>query len=269
MKRLRHYDKDLAVVLSVFGSSETGALAQYEKLKEEVKNSLSPDVEVRMSISSRTVLKKLEKEGKMYNTLAEELANIDRLGYKKIVVASINLFPTDEHDYLVKITDGFKNNISPARYEVTAPIFTKTKATNAYLKELDAKLKQEYGDITFVYLAHGTPSLYGVGNQAFSYVKDYLKMINPESFFFTIEGGFKYEKEFLTREITNDAKVLIVPLLLVAGNHMKNDIEEIRTELEEEVFSIETPNFSSLLTLENTRKYFIDEINQAIKKLNW
>lgn len=238
MKRLRHYNKELAVVLSVFGSSEPHAMSQYDLLKQEIKDSLPPETEVRMAISSRTVLKKL---GQQFYTLPQELANVDRLGYKKVVVASVNMFPTDEHDYVLKITEAFKN-ISPARYEVTAPLFTKTKPTNEYLKALNNDLRQKYGDTDIVYLAHGASNLYCIGNQAFLYVREYLKTLNPRNFFHTIEGAFKYE---------GDRDGVIVPLLLVTGVHQQ-DFKVIE-------------NFC-LLNLEKTRQYFINEIQEAIKK---
>ena len=256
MKRLRHYNKDLAVVLSVFGSSEPAAMAQYEELKQEIKHGLPPETEVRMAISSRTVLKKLEEKGQKFLTLAEELANIDRQGYKKVVVASINLFPTDEHEHLLKIIDGFKN-ISPARYEVTAPVFAKSKLTNEFLKTLDDKLRQEYNVSGIVYIAHGSSNLTSAGNQTFLYVREYLKMLNSNNQFFTIEGVFKYDKSFIDRK----GSILVVPLLLVAGNHMVNDIYEIKEELEGKI-----PEDFCLLKLENTRKYFVDEIQEAIKR---
>ncbi|OGI03272.1 MAG: hypothetical protein A2Y25_05065 [Candidatus Melainabacteria bacterium GWF2_37_15] len=257
MKRLRHYNKELAVVLSVFGSSEPAAMAQYEELKQEIKHSLPSEAEIRMAVSSRTVLKNLENKGQKFYTLPEELANIDRLGYKKVIVASINLFPTDEHEHLLKITEGFKNNISPARYEVTMPFFAKAKPTNEFLKALDNKLRQEHSPSSIVYIAHGSSNLCNTGSQTFLYVKEYLKMLNPNNYFFTIEGAFKYERVLIDIK----GSVLVVPLLLVTGNHMLNDIYEIKEELDGQM-----PEDFSLLKLENTRKYFVDEVQEAIKR---
>ena len=143
MKKLRHYNKELAVVLSVFGSSEASAMQQYMQLFEEIKQDLPPESELRLAISSRTVLKNLEKQGKKHYTLVEQLASIDRLGYKKVIVVSVNLFPTEEHEYLLQIVDAFRKTISCAQYEVTMPVFTKASRINNFLNFLNDKFRSE------------------------------------------------------------------------------------------------------------------------------
>lgn len=273
MKRLRHYDKDLAVILSVFGSSEPTAMEQYDKLYDDVKEVLSVNSELRISISSRTVLKKLEKQGNYHHTLVEQLAAVDRAGYRKVVVASVNMFPTDEHEYLVRVVDAFRH-ISD-RYEITLPLFTSAKKTNNYLTFLNEKLRNKYNTENIVYIAHGAPNLNTPGNQSFSYVREYLRLLNPNNYFYTIEGAYGYKKSFLMQEMKDGSKgILLVPLLLVAGNHSKNDVQEIKEELNEDFDNVLIPeNFLSegefsLLKLDETRNYFINEIKDAIAKLN-
>lgn len=281
MKRLRHYNKDLAVVLSIFGSSKESAMQQYKHLYDEIKESLPSETELRMAVSSRTILKNLEKQGKYHYTLPEQLAALDRLGYKKVVVASINVFPTEEHEFLLKIVEAFKN-ISKAKYEITLPIFTRGKKTNGYLDFLNDALRLKYGNRNIIYIAHGAPNLNSSGSQMFNYVRDYLKLQNPRNYFYTIESAFNYKKSLVIQEIErensilgNNSELLLVSLLLVTGNHSINDIQEIKNELEEEYSNIEIPkNFLSdgdfsLLKLKETRKYFIEEILLAIKKINW
>ena len=278
MKRLRHYDKDLAVVLSVFGSSDDSAMEQYLQLKQEVEQAIPDEIGVRIAISSRTVLKKLEKRGQKCFTLAEQLANLDRLGHRKVIVSSINVFPTEEHRYLERIVDAFKN-ISD-RYEITVPLFSRSKKTNEFLDYLNSELRAKYNVSNIVYIAHGAPNLSSPGSQAFTYVRDYLQMLNHRNFFYTIEGSYPYKKEFLLKEVekldqvngkTND--ILVVPLLLVAGVHSKNDIQEIKDELSENFDRVEIPEDFlsdgdfSLLKLQKTREYFIGEIMTGISWL--
>ncbi|EKE03411.1 MAG: hypothetical protein ACD_20C00207G0008 [uncultured bacterium] len=276
MKRLRHYDKDLAVVLSVFGSSDDSAMEQYLQLQEEVKQKLPDDMDVRIAISSRTVLKKLEQKGQKYYTLPEQLANLDRLGHRKVIVSSVNVFPTEEHRYLERIVDAFRS-ISD-RYEITVPLFTKSKKTNEFLDYLDSELRAKYNAANVIYVAHGAPNLNSSGSQSFAYARDYLKLLNPRNFFYTIEGSYPYKKEFFMQEleklgpVDNTDTILVVPLLLVAGVHNKNDIQEIKEELSEKFDKVQIPTdflssgAFSLLKLQKTREYFVDEIANSI---NW
>lgn len=280
MKRLQHYDKELGVIMSVFGSSESSAMHQYLQLFDEAKQILPADSEIKMAISSKTVLTNLEKQGNYYHTLAEQLAYIDRMGYKKVVVSSVNLFPTEEHESLLRIINAFGQINSKTEYEVTMPLFTRAKQTNNYLVFLNAKLRAEYNISNIVYVAHGARNLNTSGNQTYTYVRDYLKLLNSRNYFYTIEGSFSYNKDLVLREIESENKIsaefkeiLIVPLLLGIGNHNKNDIREIKNELSEVYDIVKVPeNFMSegdfsLLKINETRNYFIDEIKNAIERI--
>lgn len=280
MKRLRHYDKELAVVISVFGSSEASAMLQYLQVGDAIKNKISQDIELRLAISSRTIMKKLENRGEHYLTLPEQLANLDRHGYKKVIVTSINIFPTGEHEYIERIVSAFRI-ISKAKYEITMPLFARSNQTNEYLKTLNNLLRKRYNDINIMFIAHGAEYLHTEGNQTFGYVRDYLKMLHYRNFLYTIEGAYGYEKDFILKEIQKlnahkeDNKLLIVPLLLVAGNHYKNDIIEMQTELQTELEKVIVPDqysengYFSLLMLEDTINYFVKEVEYAIKKIYW
>jgi len=79
----------------------------YLDLLEEVKGEFE-GIDVFLSFSSRMVLKDLHKRQMDYKNLPQVLADVDWLGYRNIVVASINLFPTDEHELLIRTVKGFK-----------------------------------------------------------------------------------------------------------------------------------------------------------------
>ncbi|MCK4440672.1 MAG: sirohydrochlorin cobaltochelatase, partial [Sulfurovaceae bacterium] len=123
MKRYRHYKRDKAIILACFGSVIEQDM--YLALKTEVEERFK-GVDVFLSFSSRMVLKDLHKRGMDYKNLAQVLADVDMLGYKNIVVASINLFPTDEHELLVRTAQGF-NSFSFANIRNTKAIINKTK----------------------------------------------------------------------------------------------------------------------------------------------
>ncbi|MGB5867356.1 MAG: cobalt chelatase, partial [Arcobacteraceae bacterium] len=63
MKRYRHYTKDKAIILSVFGSViEQDKYLEFKQLIEET----FPEIDVFISINSRMVLKALLKRGLEY-----------------------------------------------------------------------------------------------------------------------------------------------------------------------------------------------------------
>lgn len=281
MKILRHYNQELGIILAVFGSSDEDALAQYSMLKDKITQTAGSNVEVCMSLSSRTIMKKLEHRGEYYYTLPQQLACFDRKGYKRVVVCSVNIFPTAEHEYVEKTVNAFKT-FSKTKYELTHTLFGRAKQTNDYLEMLNNQLREHYKIPNIIYMAHGAANLSSSGNQTFTYIRDYLKLLNPRNFMYTIEGSYKYQKNFIEKELEAVDKVnqanrdfLVVPLLLVAGNHYKNDVVEIKEELESEFNRAILPdNFSGegnfcLLKLPETLDYFEMEVLESIKKVNW
>ena len=186
MKRYRHYTKDRAIALSCFGS--VVEQDKYLELKEVVAKEFR-DCDLFLSFSSRMVLKHLQKRGEIYKNLPQTLADIDMLGYKNIIVASINLFPTDEHHFLKKIVEGFKN-FSLANIRNTDAIFTKTKETSIFLKELnDSVTKNQTANL---YIIHGTPRFDNLAIASIEYAERFLESISDFNFTCSLEGAYPF-----------------------------------------------------------------------------
>ena len=269
MKRYRHYSKDRAIVLSCFGSVIEEKL--YLSLKKDVEDRFK-ECDVFLAFSSRMVLKLLKKEGKEFKNLPQTLADVDMLGYKNIIVSSINLFPTDEHEATKKIVDGFKN-FSLANIRLTDAILTKTKETTLFLKELDENVKKE--EVANLYMIHGTPRLDMSGIDSITYTQNYLEMMG-NNYACSLEGAFPYyaTKEMLVKKMQKDGvkKIQIIPMLLVSGNHYIKDMVEIRDELREDfeceiVQSLTSHEKFNLIEIDSIREIIHQNIKQEITKL--
>ncbi len=275
MERFKFYTKELAILLAVYGSAASDAQKQYQDFMEQVKSRLPKGIEIRMSFTSREVLNKFDKK---YYSPVQQLAALDREGYKKVVVASVNLFPADEHNYLIEVVNGFRN-ISYAKYELTDPLLTKTRCTNEFLRNLDKELRAHFESRNIVYIAHGSPNLDAVGAESFLYIRGYLNELNHSNYFHCIDGVFPFRKEVILQDIEErnavDKDVLFVPLFMVTGNHFKNDIHRIKEDLSIDLDSLHiAENFQSeggfaILKYPRAIDYYIQQIKEAIEKLNW
>jgi sirohydrochlorin cobaltochelatase len=270
MKRYRHYQKDKAIILSCFGSVIEQGI--YLELKDEVKRRFE-NVDVFLSFSSRMVLKDLHKRGLEYKNLPQVLADVDWLGYRNIVVSSINLFPTDEHELLIRTVKGFKK-FSYSNIRHTKAIINKTKETSLFLKDLNIKISKD--GVANLYIIHGVPLLDLAGLASVDYTAEFLKSLNPQNYSCSLEGAFPYYaiKESLVDQMKRDGvkKLQIVPMLLVSGNHYIKDMIEIRDELREsfEVEIVETFTKSdrfNLLELDGVRDIIFANIKEEIIKL--
>ena len=268
MKRYRHYKQDKAIILSCFGSViEQDKYLDLKKLVE----STFPEIDIFLSFSSRMVLKDLHKRDMDYKNLPQVLADVDMLGYKNIIVASINLFPTDEHEVIKKIVDGF-NNFSLSNIRYTNAILTKTKETTLYLKGLNETVSKD--SVANLYVIHGTPALELGGIESISYSASLLEMLG--NYTCSLEGSFPFYaiKQQLMKKMLADGvkKVQVIPMLLVSGNHYIKDMLEIKDELSELFDSsiVETQTKGerfNLMELESSKNIILNNIKEEITKL--
>ena len=257
-------------MLSCFGS--VIEQDKYFELEKFIKESF-PQYDIFTAFSSRMVIRLLKKEGKIYKNLPQILADVDMLGYKNIVVSSINLFPTDEHEFSKTIAEGF-SHFSMANIRFTNAILAKTKESSLFLKSLDEAILKE--DCANLYVIHGTPKLDTKGIDSIVYADQFLRRINKNNYTCSLEGAFPFYaiKDALKAELKKDGvkNIQVVPMLLVSGNHYKKDMHDIREELSD-IFEVSiVPSITkdhkfNLIELESTKKIIKDEISESITKL--
>ena len=277
MKRYRHYNKGTAVILSCFGS--VVEQDRYLELAEFIGDNLE-DVSVYTAFNSRMVLKLLKKQqGKEFKNTPQTLADCDMEGYKRIVVASVNIFPTSEHEELQKVVDGF-GVFSLSNIRLTKAVFSSAKATTKILSAIDSELREADGEAANIYIVHGSPDLDFSGNGSISYAKELLTTLGENNFFCSLEGALPFWaiKEKLISDIkklptkNGKHKVRLVPLLLVSGNHFDKDVVEMVEELSTE-FDVEIAKplgggeKFNLIERDDVRATIAAQIKEEIKKL--
>jgi sirohydrochlorin cobaltochelatase len=276
MKRYRHYNKETAIILSCFGSViEQEKYLEFEKYIQES----FADIPVFTAFSSKMVIKELAKKGEVYKNLPQVMADVDMEGYKRYIVVSVNIFPTDEHEVLIRMVKGFRE-FSLANIRYTNPLLQKTKETSNYLNFLDAKLREAKSDIINLYIIHGVPVLNLGGLEAVNYTAAFLQRINEKNITCSLEGEFPFFaiKDAIKRDIlkltngNNSAKVQIVPMLLVSGNHYDKDMQEICEEIGEYCDASIAPSITSdakfnLLGQDAVKEIFKENIAVELKKL--
>ncbi|CAM3595186.1 sirohydrochlorin cobaltochelatase [Parendozoicomonas haliclonae] len=273
MKRFRHYDKDTAIVLACFGSVVEHA--RYEQLADTVREAF-PDYPVEIAITSRMVIKKLAAEHGQWLNLPQTLANLDMQGYRRIIVASCYLYPTDEHAMVINTVKGFEN-FSLSRFGVTPSLINKTNTATKLLKAIHDRHPLE-DDMANLYIIHGAPELDNPGYSAIQYTEELLARLDPYNFSCSLEGAFPFNtmsdgliRDILTMMDTDKPKLRLVPLLLVSGNHFENDLMDIRETLSPH-FEVELAEPVSgdrfcLLDMPEVPALLIEQIKTELKKL--
>ena len=276
MKRYRHYNKQTAIILSCFGSviEQDKYLAFESYIKETFE-----DIDIFTAFSSKMVIKELAKQNQEYKNLPQVMADVDMLGYKRYIIASINIFPTDEHEMLIRMVEGFRN-FSLANIRYTNALLHKSKETSLYLKDLDETLRKGDQESIHLYIIHGVPVLDLAGLESVRYTADFLGRLNRNNLSCSLEGEHPFYaiKDAIKREILSrigqnkQTKVKIVPLLLVSGNHFEKDMREICDEVGEYcnasiIEPFENQEKFNLLEQEQVKEIFKENIKIELKKL--
>jgi len=268
MSKIQSKKKDNAIILTLFGS--VMEQEKYQTFKKIVEKEFV-DYDVYIAVGSKFILKVLLKKGFEYKNLAQNLADADQMGYKNIIVSSMTLFPTYEHEKTKKTVQSFRE-FSSANMKVTHAVFSKTLETTLFLKELDKQVHKE--NVANLYVLHGTPKLETLGLASVDYVSQYLEKKRATNYTCSIEGSFPFfaVKEELIEKMKNDGvtKVQIIPMLLVSGNHYVKDMVEINEELSEHfestiVQSLTQSEKFNLLELPALQEIIIENIKESIK----
>lgn len=228
MKRLRHYNKGTAIVLCCFGS--VNQQAKYSSLRDQLDAEFE-NADLFMALSSKSVLKKLADPE--FKTLPEQLAALDRAGYQHICVISCYLFPTEEHQQLVNVVEGFRA-FSLAKIEYTPAIIHQVKNANQILAALHQQFNcTENNYNLFIY--HGAPNLDAAGYNSINYTQSLLTQLSSHNLVCSLEGGHPYGliAQTLKQQLIKAEQVRLIPLLLVSGNHFEQDVAEIAEQLKQ------------------------------------
>lgn len=274
MKRLRHYNKGTAIVLSCFGS--VVEQPRYLELKQKIADRY-PNCEVRLAISSRMVIKKLKSAGEEFLHLPSVLASLDLEGYQRILVVSCYLFPTDEHKQVEMIVDGFRQ-FSLSQIDYTPAIIHHTHRANDLLSGLNTKFSQ--GSDLNLFVHHGAPYLDNAGHQAVTYCDTLLSQLSSKNLSCSLEGAQPFEllESSIKRRVDqlgdlngDKPKLRIIPLLLVSGNHFVKDMQDIKQRLSEicdvELAVSEQGESFNLLSVQQVMDIITLQINQGLIRL--
>lgn len=192
-----------------------------------------PDVELREAYTARIVIKRLGERGIVKQKPLDVLTQLQKEGYTYVLIQTSTIIDGVEMESLQKdiaeVQSQFKEIrigdpllYSPEDYE---------NLINVLTQNVDSK-------IAYVWVGHGTYD----SNTAQYAMLDYMLKAKGHTncFVGTIEGYPSYDDMLQQLKASGLKKVVLVPLMFVAGEHAKNDIaEDWKTDLEKEGYSVD------------------------------
>ena len=213
-----------AILVVSFGTSHMDALKNsIEKIENKIKEEFK-EYDVYRAFTAHMIIKKIKnRDGINIPTPEEALEELREKGYEEVLVQPLHIIPGEEFDYIkgiVKIhNDDFKS------IKIGRPIFYYQgmeglpKDYSLFIESIKEVLENEESVVLF---GHGTAHY---GNAVYGMLQTVLVDEDYDNVFVaTVEGYPSIESCIKRMKKKNIKKTKLVPLLLVAGDHAKNDM---------------------------------------------
>lgn len=257
-----------AILVVSFGTSYLDTLEKsIGKAEEQIEKHFS-DYTVCRAFTSHMIIRKLkEKHGIEVHTPEEMLEKLSEEGYEEIIMQPLHIIPGEEFNYINKIGQAFKKKFKVLK--IGRPIFYYQgieELPQDYSLFIEATKELYENNESVVFMGHGTANpanaVYGCLQNVFE-DEGYNKV-----FVGTVEGYPTFESVLRRIKRANIKEVTLAPLMVVAGDHARNDMasdeeDSWKTMLEDEGIKVNL-HLQGLGECENFNNLYINRIDDVI-----
>lgn len=210
------------IVIAAFGTSVPEAqqnLEDFDKLAGE----RFPDYEIRWAFTSKTIVEKLREEGQStlferkvpLMTLDEIYNDLKKENKTTVAVQPIHISPGQEYYEVVNTPSKGLNA------KVGMPLLVYYEEVEEFAKIISSKFIG--GDTVTILCGHGNdhqPQF----NASLQALDNFVRQKYKNVFIATVEGKPGFEQAMTDTKQTGLNKVHFIPVMLVAGDHIMNDV---------------------------------------------
>lgn len=208
-----------AILVVSFGTS-------YENTREKtigaVENKISEafgEFNVFRAFTSGMIIRKLRRNGIHIDTVAEALAKLALMGYTEVYCQPTHIMPGEEYDDMYRDATAFKDAFSVLR--IGSPLLSQTEDYYDFIDAVHSDLKTD-NKTAIVFMGHGTTHW---ANCAYPALQFWFGKRNFTNVFVgTVEGYPTLDDVVEQLKKESYDKVVLMPLMLVAGDHAQNDM---------------------------------------------
>lgn len=213
-----------AILVVSFGTSHLDALKKsIEKIEDKIRNEFK-EYEVFRAFTAHFIIKKLkERDNLDILTPEEALYELKNRGFEEVIVQPLHIIPGEEFDYIKGVVENVKDHFQTIR--LGRPIFFYQGMNGLpedYSLFIESIKEVLAGEESVILFGHGTehPS-----NAVYGMLQTVLIDEDYENVFVSTVEGYPTVKNVLKKlKSKGITKTKLVPLLLVAGDHAKNDM---------------------------------------------
>ncbi len=257
-----------AILVVSFGTSYLDTLEKtIEKAEKQIRDTFS-EYDIYRAFTSHKIIKKLQEKYEIFiDTPEAMLEKLYDSGYEEIIMQPLHMIPGEEFIYINKISEVFKEKFKVLKVgrtifyyqgieELPQDYSLFIEATKELYEENNAVVLMGHGT------AHPANSVYGCLQAVFE-DEGYENV-----FVTTVEGYPNFENVISRVKRKNIREVTLAPLMVVAGDHARNDMasddkESLKSMLEAEGIKVNV-YMKGLGENEKFNKLYINRIDDLI-----
>ena len=229
-----------------------------------------PDWSVRRAFTSQIIIDHVKsRDGEAIDNVAEALERAANNGVKRLVVQPTHLMDGYEyHDLageLARYADAFE------RVELGAPLLSADEDFRAVAAAVaEAMAEYDDGETAIVLMGHGTEA---ESNRVYAYMQEILKTKGLDNYFIgTVEAEPTVEDVLAAVQTGAYRRVVLRPLMVVAGDHANNDMAGDEEDSWKSVFEAAGYEVECVIeglgSVEAVRQRYVAHAKEAIVSLD-
>ena len=213
-----------AILVVSFGTSHLDTLrVTIEKAENQIRDHFN-DYDIYRAFTSHKIIRKLREKYEMFiDTPEEVMAKLYEDDYEDVIIQPLHIIPGEEYIYINKIGEAYKDKFRSVK--MGRPIFYYQGIENLpqdYSLFIEATKKLYEENNAVVYVGHGTAHS---ANAVYGCLQTVFEDEGYENVFVgTVEGYPNFEAVLKRLKRKNIDEVTLAPLMVVAGDHAKNDM---------------------------------------------
>ncbi len=258
-----------AVLVVSFGTSYNDSRDITIGAIEEAIAKAHPEYEVRRAFTAQIIIDKLkERDGLEIDNVTQALDRAVADGVEKLIVQPTHLMDGFEYNDLMNELESYKSDFKSI--SVGRPLLTSNEDFQGVIAAVTNATKEyDDGETAIVFMGHGTEA---ASNEVYGIMQTKLKEAGFENYYVgTVEAEPTLEDVITAlKEKGTYKKVVLEPLMVVAGDHANNDMageeDSWKTALEAENFEVECV-IQGLGEMEDIQKIYVEHVDRAVEKL--
>lgn len=259
-------EKNIKKVILVVSSGTVNEKARKENIEaveKEIKKNFC-DYEVRRAFSSEKIVNKLKiRYGIQVDRPQEALSKLKYEGFEDVIIQPLHIIAGDEYESVQDIAERYKTEFKSLK--LGRPLLSEARDYNKVLAAVKLQLPELSENKAAVFMGHGSSHS---ADESYSALQNAINKENFNIFIGTISGKLVITSIIDRLKKKNIEEVILMPLMLVAGNHAIKDMAAEKSSswksmLEAEGFKVEV-YLCGLGENKEIQKLYVEKLKAAI-----